>query len=97
MCDLFPFEDEGPAYHRLLAARSELKGVGRLWAKAPDPPCAVQELVHAVPACAVASPRHGQPGLIFLQPLVSKEEHEPQKDKKSRFCCYGQCYHIAPF
>lgn len=20
-----------------------------------------------------------------------------QKDKKSRFCCYGQCYHIVPF
>ena len=39
------------------------------------------------PACAVASPCcwHWQAGVVFLQPLLSKEEHEPRKGKKSKF------------
>lgn len=58
----------------LIADGSEMNEVGRLLAKAPVPPCAVQELLCSVPAYAVASlwqlalaPRSGFPAALVKQ------------------------------
>lgn len=76
-----PVGGVNPANHRLLSARSELKRVGSLWAKALE--LLFLGRIWCMCYLHVLLPCHScwqwQPGMVFLQPLWNKEEQESQR------------------